>query len=155
MDKKEWIKELVTHFLETDVNRMGEAFGNDKMWDIPLLGFANGADEIFKKYKSKEVCGVDHWTPIEIFKKAYPDSDATEEELTVISWILPQTRKTKESMKDATDYASERWSRSRVIGEVINDKVREYMVNRLQSDDIASVVSGMDSFGETGTSDYV
>ncbi len=132
-DHKAWLRSLIVDFLETDVNRMGDHFGDEKMWDTPLVGFASGADDLFKKYKSPEVCGVEHWTPAEAFAKAYPESDFTEDELTVVSWVLPQTEKTKASMRELTHWPSERWCRARVLGEPINELLREHMVKTLQN----------------------
>lgn len=131
-DRKEWLRSLLVDFLATDVNRMGGSFGDEKMWDVPLVGFASGADELFKTYKSADVCGIEHWTPAEAFAKAYPDSDFTEDELTVVSWILPQTEVTKASLRAETHWPSERWCRARIFGEPINEAVREYMVNTLR-----------------------
>lgn len=131
-DRKTWLKTMIVDFLETDANRMGEKFGAEKMWDTPVVGFASGADDIFNQYKSTEICGIEHWTPAEAFAKAYPDSNASADELTVVSWILPQTEKTKASLRAET-WPSERWSRSRIFGECINEALREYMVNTLRN----------------------
>lgn len=130
-EKKEWLKSLVVDFLETDVNRAGGSFGDMKIWDVPRVGFANGADEIFKKYKAKDTCGEEHWTPADIFAKFYPESDFKEDELTIVSWILPQMPETKASLRAETHNPSELWSRSRILGEPINDLVREHMVKTL------------------------
>jgi epoxyqueuosine reductase QueG len=133
-DKKQWLTSLVVDFLENDpVNRMGEQFGEEKMWDKPLVKFASGSDPIFRQYKSPDICSEEHWLPEEIFAKFYAEEDFSAEELTLISWILPQTRTTKDSMYKETDFPSERWARARIVGEPINDQVRLHMVNTLQA----------------------
>ena len=132
MITKEEIRKLVEDFVDTSpVNRMGEAFGEEKMWDHPLVGFANGADPIFREYKARNGCGTTHWMPAEIFNKQFPDSHARPEELTIVSWVLPQTEATKASMRCQDKWPSERWARARVIGEPINDEVRKYMIRTL------------------------
>ena len=58
MITKEEIRKLVEDFVDTSpVNRMGEAFGEEKMLNHPLAGFANGADPIFREYKARNGCG--------------------------------------------------------------------------------------------------
>ncbi len=131
-DKKVWLHSLVVDFMETSTaNRMGEKFGEEKMWDRPVVGFANGADPIFAAYKDRSACGVEHWTPSEIFANAYPDEDFSPGDLTVISWILPQTSLSKADCAKSTTDPAERWARARILGEPVNDLLREYMTNTL------------------------
>ncbi len=133
-DNKKMLTDLIVDFIDKDpVNRMGENFGDEKMWATPRVGFAYGADELFKKYKTPEICGLGHWLPEEIFAKVYPDSQFSPEDLTVVSWVLPQTEKTKASLRVEKENPSERWSRARVLGEPINDKLREYLQSHLRS----------------------
>jgi len=80
-----WLKSLAIDFLETDANRMSEKYGDEKMWDTPVVGFAFGADDIFNRYKTPEICGIEHWTPAEAFVQTYPDNNASTDELTVVS----------------------------------------------------------------------
>ena len=91
---------MIINFLATSpINRMGEKFGEEKMWATPVVKFASGADELYKQYKTPEICSEEHWLPAEIFVKFYSDSIFKEENLTVISWILPQTEAAKASMR--------------------------------------------------------
>jgi ferredoxin len=113
----------------------GEA-GNDlamedeeRAWAEPLVGFAGGADPIFAQYKT--VVGPFHWTPHEIFTETFPDVDATPDDLTVISWILPQTEATKRDQRAQEVYPGERWARSRIFGERFNHWLREEVAARL------------------------
>ena len=132
MITKEEIRKLVEDFVDTSpVNRMGEAFGEEKMWDHPLVGFASGADPLFRQFKARNGCGTTHWMPAEIFNKQFPDSHARPEELTIVSWVLPQTEATKASMRCQDKWPSERWARARVVGEPINEEVRKYMIKTL------------------------
>ncbi len=54
------------------------------------------------------------------------------EDLTVVSWILPQTDATKRDHRKETYFPSERWARSRVMGEQVNVKLRKHLVARLK-----------------------
>ncbi|MDR1276934.1 MAG: epoxyqueuosine reductase [Candidatus Accumulibacter sp.] len=132
-DKKEWIASLATGFMETSLdNRMGGSFGEEKMWDTPIVRFASGADALFKTYKTPEVCSEEHWLPEEIFAKFYPEENAAGDALTLVSWILPQTRLTRNSLRKEKTHPSERWARARVFGEKINEKLRIHLVDTLK-----------------------
>lgn len=129
---KEFIRQMVVDFLATtSLNSMGENFGKEKMWDTPLVGFAAASDSIFKRFKESDACGPGHWLPEDIFFKAFPASSAQQQELAVVSWVLPQTEETKYSLRQEKEMPSERWSRSRILGEKVNEKLREYMADTL------------------------
>lgn len=132
MITKAEIRKLIEDFVDNSpVNRMGEAFGDEKMWGHPLVGFANGADPMFREFKDRRGCGTTHWLPAEIFNMQFPESQAKPEELNIISWSIPQTELTKASMRCEDRWPSERWARARVIGEPINDEIRKYMIKTL------------------------
>jgi len=103
---------------------------NEKAWDEPLIGFSSGADPLYLHLK--EDIGSFYWTPIEIFEMTFPEVTVSPADLTVISWILPQTRATKADHRKETAYPSERWVRSRLPGESFNAKLRKFVVNTLQ-----------------------
>jgi ferredoxin len=130
---KQWLIDEVTEFIATsELNRMGEGFGDEPMWGPPRVRFANGADPLFEQYKDPHIVGPAHWTPLEAFNKVYPDAQASAEDITVVNWILPQTPVTKDSMKRPDSYPmpSERWARGRVIGETINEALRKHMMRQ-------------------------
>jgi epoxyqueuosine reductase QueG len=54
------------------------------------------------------------------------------EQLTVISWILPQREKVRETNRRARKYPSEEWARIRVYGEAFNVALRQHVVERLR-----------------------
>jgi epoxyqueuosine reductase len=70
-------------------------------------------------------------SPLEIFAKAFPTIDVTPDELTVISWILPQTNRTKSEHRNQIEFPTERWARARIYGEEFNDKLRWLVVTTL------------------------
>ncbi len=130
----EIIRQMVIDFLATTpLNYMGENFGEEKMWSKPLVGFATANDPIFKRFKASNACGPGHWLPEEIFGKAFSNTSAKLDELTVVSWVLPQTEETKYSLRQEKEMPSERWSHSRILGEKVNEKLREYMADTLTS----------------------
>ena len=95
---------------------------SEKSWDTPLLGFASANDPLFKSYK--KLIGEFHWTPIEIMQIVYPDESFDENELSVISWILPQTENTLADQRREDKLPSSRWVHSRHYGEKFNEYLR-------------------------------
>ncbi|MBN1829789.1 MAG: epoxyqueuosine reductase, partial [Deltaproteobacteria bacterium] len=57
----------------------------------------------------------------------------------VISWILPQTEKTKLDNRKEDLFPAERWIRSRIAGEQLNEKLRDYLVSQLRDSAIEAV----------------
>lgn len=98
---------------------------NEKSWDPPLLGFSSANDPLFKSYK--QLIGEFHWTPIEIMQNVYPDSSFDENELSVISWILPQTENTLADQRREAKLPSSRWVHSRHYGEKFNEYLRAFV----------------------------
>jgi epoxyqueuosine reductase QueG len=132
MTATEMNSDWVVKFIETACNGPGnnmEKGDAERAWDMPLIGFANGADPLFDQYKT--VVGSFHWKPLEIWQQTFPSEVAQPEDLTVISWVLPQTMATKRDQREATVYASERWARSRVFGEAFNRELHRDIAQQL------------------------
>lgn len=119
------LQQIVTSFIHSPENTLGNAAG-DPAFDEPLLGFARGDDPIFDDYK--EHVGPFHWTPLEAFRQGYPDAQIQPASLTVISWVLPQTARTRRDNRRETFYPSESWARARFFGEPVNDALRRIVV---------------------------
>lgn len=125
-----WITEQIVNYVNNSPDN-NMSIINDKAWGQPIIGFSNGGDELF--IKVKEDIGDFYWEPIDIFRLAYPEADATVEELTVISWVLPQTEETKIIQRSERNYPSRRWVLSRVYGEDFNKKVAGFTVDLLKN----------------------
>jgi epoxyqueuosine reductase QueG len=134
-----WVRGLISAYGASPANTLRDAT-NETAWASPLVGFARGDDPIFEQYK--EVVGPFHWTPWEIFTLTYPASDARPEELSVISWILPQTEATKADSRRATFYPPERWARSRIFGEEFNAHLAIHLASALSEADYQAVAPG-------------
>jgi epoxyqueuosine reductase len=136
-DPAVWIENVIRDFIERSPENTLQGAFQEKAFENPLVGFANGADPIFESYK-QHVASY-HWTPMEIFNLTFPENNATSEELTVISWILPQTAATKTDNRRQSTYPAERWARARIFGEEVNVKLRQLVVYALQKEGIAAV----------------
>jgi epoxyqueuosine reductase len=130
VDPAIWLKSVMDDFLKRSPENTLEDAANEKAFETCLLGFSIGDDPLYDAYK--QYVGPFHWTPLEIFEKAFPESGVSAEELTVISWVLPHREPTKLDNRKETSYPSERWARARIFGEQVNAKLRKVMVTTLQ-----------------------
>jgi hypothetical protein len=121
------VQRIIEDFIASPANSMRNAV-NEPAWDQPLIGYSNGADPLYGFYK-KDI-GNFYVKPLGFMKDAYPNLDLKSHQLTVVSWILPQTRATKEDQRKEIRWPGERWARTRIFGEV-NDQLRRHVVNAL------------------------
>jgi ferredoxin len=130
-DPAAWIDFVVRDFvLHSPQNSLQNA-QKEKAWADPLVGFSRGDDPLYLAYKDH--VGPFHWTPLEIFQLTFPELPVSADQLTVITWILPQTEATKADHRKETLYPSERWARSRIFGEDFNNELRRHVASRLLS----------------------
>jgi len=122
------------------------------IFDEPLVGFADADDPIFTEYKT--IIAPTHLTPREALAKAYhkrPKNLPTS--LSVISWILPITAKTRESNRTATLAPSRLWSYTRWYGEKFNDALRKHMVEVITGLKYMAVAPMLQSYFTTFTNE--
>ncbi len=125
----DWIKGIIEDFIvSSPLNTMEKKTG-ESAWDSSLVGFSSGADQIWQQYK--EYVGAFHWTPWEVFNQHCPDENVSADQLTVISWILPQRKLVRKTNARAKKYPSEEWARIRVYGENFNIALRDHLVKKL------------------------
>ncbi|MGD9228201.1 MAG: epoxyqueuosine reductase [Desulfobacterales bacterium] len=129
-DLAAWIGHVIEDFIGKSPQNTLQNQTNDKAFDPPLVGFSRGDDPLYETYK--EVVGPFHWTPWEIFTRTFMEQTVRPEDLTVISWILPQTTATKADNRKQTTYPAESWARARIFGEEVNVKLRKHVVAILQ-----------------------
>jgi len=133
----DWLRREIDDFVATSpLNTLGLS-GGEVAWDSPLVGFSRGDDTIYQEYKGH--IGDFYWTPLEIFQLTFPDVAAAPEDLTVISWVLPQTRATKDENADQKVYPSRRWAAARDLGEKFNVALRQHVVKTLLDETIQAV----------------
>lgn len=136
-----WITTIIRNLVEQSAeNGLGNESG-EKAWDSPLIGFSRGDDPLYQEFKDH--IGPFHWTPLEAFSLAFPDLAVKATELSVISWILPQTANAKNDNGRETVYPAERWARSRVYGEKFNVGLRSRVVAALQQEEYAAIAPAL------------
>jgi epoxyqueuosine reductase QueG len=112
------IREEIQAFVEeSPANRFPDS--NAPYFDTPLIGYAAAADPLFLEYQ--RVIGPFHRTPAEILSGA----------ATVISWILPISRATRESNRPETQFPSRDWALTRHFGEQFNRELRCHLTQWL------------------------
>jgi len=125
----DWIRGLIHDFITTSSHNTMENETGEAAWDSALVGFVAGADPIWQQYK--EYVGAFHWTPWEVFNQHCPEASASAEELTVISWVLPQREMVRKANRRAKKYPAEEWARIRVYGEKFNVALRQHVAESL------------------------
>jgi epoxyqueuosine reductase len=146
-----WLQTLIRDFIQHSIENNLQNDTNEKAFDSPLMGFSRGDDPLYAAYKDH--VGPCHWTPWEIFTRTFPGCGVKPEELTVISWILPQTEATKADNRRQTTYPSERWARARIYGEEVNVKLRKHVVAALQAEGYDAVAPAISPLWSRQTSE--
>ena len=135
------IENIIKDFIDYSPENTLKNDDNDKAFDATLVGFSRGDDPLYEAYKDH--VGPFYLTPWEIFVLTFGDFRVKSEELTVISWILPQTKATKADNRKETFYPSERWARARIFGEEVNENLRKHVVTSLGSKGYQSVAPSL------------
>ncbi len=131
-----WVEGLIRDFWAcSETNTLGESCP-EKAWDEPIVGYSRGSDPFYVQIKND--LGPFFWTPQEAFALAFPESAVPAEDLTVITWVLPQTEATRTEQRRETLYASGRWARARFHGERFNVALRQYLARTLTENGFAA-----------------
>lgn len=109
----------------------------DPLFDPPFFGVAAGNDPLFAVYK--KAIGPFHWTPEEAFRLAFPETSCRSEELSVLSYVLPQTCQTREEQRQSASISCRRWFQSYLQGEALNRSLRENLVAAFAQADVQAV----------------
>ena len=118
---------------ESPANRLHE-IDNSRIFETPLVGFADGDDPLFQEYKS--IIGPFHLTPRQAIEYALAEQStaahASVERLSVICWVLPIAERTRLSNRGRLRGPSRRWAHTKHYGEQFNDALREHVVSLLR-----------------------
>lgn len=126
----DWIRDFLNEQVATSPeNSMQDGGGGERAFGQPLVGFSAGGDPLYQEYRRH--IGDFFWTPQAAYALAFPDDPAQAGELTVISWILPQTQATKDENAGQDIYCSRRWAAVRLFGEKFNALLRRDLAQAL------------------------
>lgn len=133
----DWIVSFIEDFLADPERNNLENDKRDPAFAKPLVGFARGDDPLFEAYK--EHVGPFHLTPWEVFALTFGDPAVDPADLTVISYILPQTDATRSDNRKEKTFPAERWARARIFGEAVNESLRKALCEALNANDCRAV----------------
>lgn len=128
-DAAAWVRDCIIRYTASAENSLRFEGAQEPAWAEPLIGFSRGDDPLYPKFKTD--IGPFYWTPQEIFAATFPRLRVDPGELTVISWILPQTEQTRRDNGREKAVSAERWARSRKYGEEFNVRLRDHLAKRL------------------------
>jgi epoxyqueuosine reductase QueG len=116
-------------------NRLGPE-GPEPAFDAPLIGVSLAVDPVWRRIKAH--IGDFYWLPEQAFALAFPESAPDPAALRVISWVLPQTRATRDDHRACGRLPSRRWSLARHYGEQFNELLRRRVVAALAETGVAA-----------------
>jgi ferredoxin len=121
--------EIKSFVRNSPLNRMPDN-GMQPIFSDPLVKFADGNDPLFAEFKT--IIGPDHLTPIEALVKTHNKQLEDDGKLvSVISWILPVARETRESNREQITAPSRLWAYTKYYGEKFNNALRKHIVEML------------------------
>lgn len=139
---EEWFIETLRKKIAThpDNSMEGPNLFGEKMFDEPLVDFVSGDDPILKEYK--KIIGPFHLTPFEIMKWQAEKNGIKpprEEDLSIVSFILPFVKETKDGNAKSTEWPTERWAQTRLLGEIFSQTIVREIVTLLMSKGVLAV----------------
>jgi len=138
---EQWFTDTIKEKLANHpANSMEGPLDGERIFDEPLVGFVRGDDPIFKEYK--RIIGPHHFTPEEIIGWQAENNGTVPpkaEDLSVVSFVMPMTKKTKDENAKETDWTSERWAQTRLLGEIFSQTFAREIVASLMSKGILAI----------------
>ena len=152
-DPVRFIEETVkAYILQSPENCLKDIDGSP-IFDEPLVGFVDGDDPLFLKYKEKGVIGNFFLTPREALEKHLKEETNMKEpqinHVSVISWVLPFSKGIRTSNRAMTDGPSLKWNHGRWHGEALNESLISHVISLLRERGYRAVAPGKASFFKT------
>jgi ferredoxin len=146
MERK--IEEFIKAYMKSDKNTLKvmdkPAFGEPKM------GISHGDDDLYSFYK-QHIDPPFYWLPTEWLEETY-GHPFDSRNVSVISWILPQTEGIKKLNRNQSDCSTLEWQMNRVYGEECNRglaKALEEHFKELGYEAVAPMCSEKFSWGDS------
>jgi ferredoxin len=142
------IEAFIKAYMKSDKNTMQlidkPAFGE------PAVGFSHGDDELYRFYK-QHIDPQFYKLPVQWLEETYGYA-FDEENISVISWVLPQTEDTKSLCREQTDCPAMEWQMARVYGEECNRSLAQALEEYLKElgyEAVAPMCSEKFSWGDS------
>ncbi len=134
-EPERFIERAIKNFLRSNPATSLDCFGNEPIFEKPLVGFADGDDPLFKEYK--KVVHENHFLPREILGLHLGEKQKSQEpnleNVSVISFILPVNRKTIRVNALEKEGPSLRWNHTRWKGQEFINELSNYLVSILET----------------------
>jgi epoxyqueuosine reductase len=125
-----------------------EFFGNEPIFERPLVGFADGDDSLFNEYK--KVVHENHLLPREILELHLGEKQKPQmtnlENVSVISIVFPVNRKTIEVNAMEKEGPALRWNHTRWKGQSFINELSNYLISVLEAAGYCAVAPELESF---------
>ena len=138
---EKWFADTITEKIEKHpLNAMEYPFAGERIFDKPLVSFVRGDDPIFLEYK--KIIGPHHLTPQEWMawqaaNNGVPAPAAVD--LSVVSFIMPITEKTRQENAAMAEWPSERWAHTRLLGEIFSQAMVREIVTHLMGRGVLAI----------------
>ena len=132
-DPVRFFNDLIKDYIAHSPNNEMPGFPGERIWDEPLVGFADGDDPLFQEYK--QIISPFHQTPreaLEAHLKKVANGYPRPEKVTAVAFILPSTQATRESMRRESQVCSLRWNYTRHYGQECLNRLSRYVVATLE-----------------------
>ncbi len=123
---KDFIRKSIDEYYRAVLSDMSNS---ERIYDYPIIGCSKGNDKLYKFFK--EDIGEFYWTPFEAFSLEFDNVD--EEKLSVLSFVFPQTSKTKIANSKETSYTSKLWATNRLRGQEFINSLMRKLVSELKT----------------------
>lgn len=112
------LERAIKDYVATSPNNNHPGPSDARIWDEPVVGFADGYDPLIREFKT--LIGGFHYSPKDVLQD-YIDSTGWRDKqdlrhVSVISWILPIAAVTRESNREESAVHSLMWNTTRVQG---------------------------------------
>lgn len=124
LDTADIIREIRNFTARSPLNYIPEA-NDTPVFDIPLVGFADGADPIFNEFKT--LVGPDHVTPVEALAGATGETLADLPPVYVIAWTLTHSQPVRAANRRRKRTTSKLAALARTRGGALNNALRDHL----------------------------
>jgi epoxyqueuosine reductase len=142
-----YLEKSIKKYIATSPANRFQTFNGGLIFDKPLIGFADGDDTIFEKYK--KIIGDFHLIPRDALEMSLKPGNGYRKRLdqvSVISFILPVSYETRLSMRKETVVPSLRWNHTRWHGQDFIHELSRYLVSLLDNQGYSAVAPELADF---------
>jgi epoxyqueuosine reductase len=140
LDEDWFVRTIKDKIANHSDNRMEYPFFGERIFEEPLVGFVRGNDPIFDRFK--EIIGPHHFTPWEIMRWQAENNvvkPPEPEDISVVSFVMPFSQKTKMDNAAAVEWPAERWAQTRLLGEIFSQTFVREIVTDLMGQGILAI----------------